>query len=59
MTKREKYSHTIADEHKDKKRKEALVRDELRKQRSTTQQIQKLDAGGWTAKKERAKLKVR
>ena len=56
MAIREHYSHTIADKHKDKKHEDAIVRQKTRKQRSNKQQLAKLDAGGYTAKKERAKL---
>ena len=56
MTIRERYSHAIADRHKDKKREDAFVRQKARKQHSSKQQLAKLDAGGYTAKKERAKL---
>ena len=51
MTIRERYSHAIADKHKDKKREDAIVRQEARKQRSSKQQLTKLDAGGYIAKK--------
>ena len=56
MTTRERYSHTIADKHKDKKREDVIVRQKARKQRSSKQQLTKLDVGGYIAKKERAKL---
>lgn len=56
MTIRERYSHAIADKHKDKKHQEADERQKQRKQRSSKQQLVKLDAGGYTAKKERMKL---
>ena len=53
---REKYSHAIADKHKDGKRKDVDARQQIRNQRDNTQQLAKLDAGGYTAKKERTKL---
>lgn len=56
MAIRERYSHAIADSHKTRKRKEAIVRQELRKGRSNKQQLAKLDASGYKATKERAKL---
>jgi len=56
MAIREHYSHTIADKHRDRKRKDAIVRQKARKQRSSKQQLAKLDVGGYTAKKERARL---
>lgn len=56
MTVREHYSHAIADKHKDKKHKDADVRQQARKQRNGKQQLAKLDAGGYTAKKERTRL---
>ena len=59
MTIREHYSHTIADKHKDKKCKDAIVRQEARKQLSNKQQLAILDVGGYIAKKERAKLNKR
>ena len=59
MAIREYYSHTIADKHKDKKRKEAATRQQARKQRNSKQQLAKLDAGGYIAKKERGKLRTR
>ena len=56
MTIRERYSHTMADEHKKKKRKEAEARQQARKQRTNEQQLTKLDKEGQIAKKERTKL---
>jgi len=56
MVIREHYSHTIADKHKEKKHQEADERQKLRKQRSSKQQLTKLDTGGYAAKKERARL---
>ena len=56
MAIREHYSHTIADKHKDGKRKDADARQQIRKQRDNKQQLIKLDAGNYTAKRERAKL---
>ena len=57
MAIRERYSHAIADAHKTLKRKEATARQGLRKGHSNKQQLAKLDASGWGAKKERRKLK--
>lgn len=54
---REHYSHKIADEKKKRKHKEADVRLQVRKQRSSEQQLAKLDKEGRIAKKERARLK--
>lgn len=56
MAIRERYSHAIADSHKAKKHKEAIARQELRKQRNDKQQLQKLGISGWAAKKERKRL---
>ena len=56
MSIRERYSHTIADKQKDIKHQEADERLKLRKQRSSKQQLAKLDAGGYIATKERARL---
>ena len=56
MAIREHYSHAIADKHKDKKREDAIVRQGTRKQRNNKQQLAKLDAGRYIAKKERARL---
>lgn len=56
MAIRERYSHTIADRHKDKKCEDAIVRQKARKQRNSKQQLAKLDAGGHIAKKERVRL---
>jgi len=56
---RKKYSHAIADKHKEQKREEAEARQQIRKQRTDKQQLQKLNAEGWTAKKERARLNKR
>ena len=56
---RKKYSHIIADAHKTKKRKEAEKRVEIRAGRSNKQQLACLDAGGYVAKRERVRLKVR
>ena len=53
---RKNYSHVIADENKKRKRKHAEARQELRNNRSPEQQLAKLDAEGWGAKKERARL---
>lgn len=43
-------------ERKEKKRKEANIRTQARKQRSNEQQLAKLDKHKWVAKKERARL---
>jgi len=56
MTIRKQYSHAIADKHKEKKCEEADARLKLRKARSNKQQLVKLDAGSYVAKKERARL---
>ena len=56
MAIREHYSHAIADKYKDGKRKDADARQQIRKQRSNKQQLAKLDAGGYIAKRERVKL---
>jgi len=56
MAIREHYSHAIADKHKEKKRKDADARQQARKQRSSRQQLVKLDTGGYVAKKERTRL---
>lgn len=56
MTIREHYNHAIADKHKDVKRKDADIRQQVRKQCSNKQQLAKLDADEHTAKKERARL---
>lgn len=53
---RERYSHKIADEKKKRKRKEADIRLQTRKQRSNEQQLAKLDKEGRIAKKERLRL---
>ncbi len=56
MTIRERYSHSIADDHKKKKREKAETRQQARKQRSSEQQLAKLDKEGRIAKKERKRL---
>jgi len=56
MTIREHYSRAIADKHKDKKRENAIVRQKARKQRSSKQQLTKLDDSCYVAKKERKRL---
>jgi hypothetical protein len=43
-------------EERERKAAEAAVRKELREKRTAAQQLAKLDAGGFVAKKERAKL---
>lgn len=59
MAVRERYSHAIADSQKKMKRKEAEVRAEARADRSDEQQLQRLDAGGWAATKEKKRLQGR
>jgi hypothetical protein len=56
MAVRENYSHKKADEAKRTRRKEAEARQEIRNSRTNVQQLAKLDAGGFAAKKERARL---
>lgn len=56
MTTREKYSHAIADTAKEQRRKDADARLEARKQRGDKGQLAKLDAEGWNANKERARI---
>ncbi len=59
---REKYSHKTANAKKARKRTEAEVRQkarDARDARSDKDQIIKLNDGGHTAKKERAKLRTR
>ena len=56
MTVREHYSHSIADDKKKRRRKEAEARQASRNQRTPKQQLKKLDIEGRIAKKERAKL---
>lgn len=58
MTVREHYSHAKADAQKARRHKEADERAAARARRSNKQQLAKLDAGGYTAKRERAKLEV-
>lgn len=53
---RKKYSHAIANEHKEQKRKEAEVRQIIRSKRTNAQQLAKLNAGGFVVKNERARL---
>ena len=53
---RKRYSHTIADKAKDKRRMEAEERQQARSQHSNKQQLAKLDTGGYAAKRERGKL---
>ena len=59
MTIREHYSHAIADRHKQEKHKQADERKQIRAKRTDEQQLQRLDANGRTAKKERARLNKR
>ncbi len=56
MTIREKYSHRIADTKKAKRRTEAEVRQKISDGISNAERIAKLDAGGYRAIKERARL---
>lgn len=56
MVRRESYSHAIADEYSRRKRKEAGLRQQARAKRTVAEQLHKLDAGDYTAVKERAKL---
>lgn len=53
---RKRYSHARADEAKKTRRMEAEQRQQERNKRSNQQQTAKLDAGGYAAKKERARL---
>ncbi len=59
MAIREKYSHKVADAKKIRKREGAEVRQKAREARSDKDQITILNAGGFRATKERAKLGVR
>lgn len=54
---REHYSHAIADAAKKERREQAEVRQAARDKRSNAKQIAKLNASGYVAKKERARLK--
>jgi hypothetical protein len=54
---RKHYSHAKADEAKKQRRIEAEQRQQKRDKRSDKQQLAKLDAGGYVAKKERARLR--
>ena len=56
MTIREHYSHAKADAQKAERHKEADKRAVIRAERTTVQQLARLDAGGYTAKKERSRL---
>ena len=53
---RKKYSHSIANAKKNQKHKEAEARQKQRNTRSNEKQLDKLDKGGYIAKKERSKL---
>lgn len=53
---RKRYSHAIADKAKKQRRKDAEARAEARRQRGNKEQLARLDAGGWAAKKERARI---
>ena len=53
---RKNYSHAIADKHKEQKRNEAEIRQRVRSKRTNAQQLAKLNAGRFTAKKERVRL---
>ena len=57
MTIREHYSHAKADAQKTERRKEANERAAIRVKRTTVQQLARLDAGGYAAKRERNRLK--
>lgn len=57
MTIREHYSHAKADAQKAERCKEADERAAIRAKRTNKQQLARLDAGGYAAKKERARLK--
>ena len=57
MTIREHYSHAKADVQKAERHKEADKRAAIRVERTTAQQLARLDAGGYAAKRERARLK--
>lgn len=57
MAKRIKYNHKIADANKAQRRVECEDRQTTRNLRSNAEQIAKLDAGGFVAKKERDRLK--
>lgn len=59
MAVRERYSHAKADNQKKMKRKEAEARVEARASRTDEQQLAKLDAGSYTATKERNRLQER
>lgn len=51
------YSHAIADAAKNQRRKDAQDRQAARDERSNVEQITRLDAGRYAAKKERRRLK--
>ncbi len=53
---RERYSHAVADQHKAEKREQADERAVTRTKRTTKQQLARLDAGSYAAKRERARL---
>lgn len=53
---RKNYSHKIADEHKKRRRKEAEIRLQARKQRGDKGQLAKLNAASRGAKKERKRI---
>ena len=57
MTIREHYSHAKADAQKVQRRKEADKRAATRAERTTAQQLARLNAGGYAAKRERNRLK--
>ncbi len=59
MAVRERYSHSIVDKQQVKKRKEAEARTEVRAGRSDDQQIQRLDAAGHRANKEKKRLRAK
>ena len=55
---RERYSHSIADAAKDKCREEGKARQEAYNKLTIAEKIAKLDAGGFTAKRQRAKFEA-
>ena len=57
MTIREHYSHAKADAQKAERHKKANERAAVRAKRTNAQQLARLDAGGYAAKKERTRLK--
>ena len=57
MTIREHYNHAKADAQKAERRKEANERAAVRAKRTTVQQLARLDAGGYAAKKRTEQVK--